>query len=164
MGNAGQTGYSTAATPLAQNNSQMYAGTYTYSKGTWIATATYQYSNVPTNAKIGIVKGADTNSFGAYISKAFKGGFALPARFEYIEQSGKVGGTDVNLLYGPGSSAFSFTATPTYQKGGFYFRADLGVVDTYNSNGNAFGPTGTAASQFRGVGEFGFIFGDNIEK
>lgn len=162
MGNAGQTGYSTSATPLAQNNSTMYAGIYTYTKGTWIATATYQYSNTPTNAKIGIVKGATTNGFGAYLSKSFKGGFAVPIRFEYLEQSGKVNGTDVNMLYGPGSSAITFTATPTYQKGGFYFRSDLGVVDTTNSSGYAFGPTGTASSQFRAVGEFGFILGNNV--
>jgi len=162
MGNAGSTGYSTNATPLLQNNSTMYAGIYTYTKGTWIATGTYQYSNIPTNAKIGVVKGATTNGFGAYLSKSFKSGFALPIRVEYLEQSGKVNGPDANLLYGPGSSAFTFTATPTYQKGGFYFRSDVGVVDTYNSSGFAFGPTGMSASQFRVTGEFGFILGNNI--
>jgi hypothetical protein len=162
MGNAGKTGYATNTAPLAQNNSTMYAAIYTYTKGTWIASATYQYSNIPTNAKIGIVKGANTNGFGAYLSKAFKGGFALPIRFEYLEQSGKVNGTDANLLYGPGSSAITFTATPTYQKGGFYFRSDLGFVDTTNSGGYAFGPAGNASSQFRAVGEFGFILGNNI--
>jgi hypothetical protein len=162
MGNAGKTGYSTNTAPLAQNNSTMYAGIYTYTKGTWVATGTYQYSNIPTNAKIGIPKGATTNGFGAYLSKSFKSGFALPIRFEYLEQSGKVNGSEVNLLYGPGSSAWTFTATPTYQKGGFYFRSDLGFVDTSNSNGYAFGPTGAAASQFRAMGEFGFIFGNNL--
>ena len=164
MGNAGHTGYATAATPLAQNNSMMHAVVYTYAKGAWVATGTYQYSNIPTNAGIGILKGATTNGFGAYVSKTFKSGFSLPGRFEYLKQSGSVGGADVNLLYGPGSSAISFTVTPTYQKAGFFFRSDVGVVDTTNSNGYAFGPTGTDASQFRVVGEFGFIFGDNIVK
>ena len=162
MGNAGQTGYSSNTAPLAQNNSTMYAGIYTYTKGTWVATGTYQYSNIPTNTKIGIVKGATTNGFGAYLSKSFKSGFALPIRYEYLKQSGKVNGPDVSLLYGPGSSAWTFTATPTYQKGGFYFRSDLGFVDTSNSSGYAFGSTGTAASQFRATGEFGFIFGNNL--
>jgi len=165
MGNAGQTGYSTAATPLPQNNSVMHAVVYTYSKGAWVGTATYQYSNIPANAKIGIPVGANTNGFGLYLSKTMKHGFSLPGRFEYIEQSGTVSGGNVNLLYGPGSSAVSFTVTPTYQKGGFYFRSDLGVVDTNNSNGYAFGPTGKDASQVRGVGEFGFIFGKtSVEK
>jgi hypothetical protein len=162
MGNAGQTGYSTNTAPLAQNNSTMYAGIYTYTKGSWVATGTYQYSNAPTNTKIGIAKGATTNGFGAYVSKSFKSGFALPVRFEYLKQSGKVNGPDVNMLYGPGSSAFTFTATPTYQKGGFYFRSDMGFVNTSNSAGYAFGPTGNAASQFRATGEFGFILGNNL--
>ena len=165
MGNAGRTGYTTSATPLAQNNGYMHALIYTYSKGAWIATGTYQYGNVPTNPSIGIVKGASSNGFGVYLSRAFKSGFALPGRFEYIEQSGTVHGPDVDMLYGPGSSAISFTVTPTYQKGGFYFRSDLGVVNTNNSNGYAFGPTGTDASQFRATVEFGFIFGKNsVEK
>lgn len=163
MGNAGQTGYTTAATPLAQNNSQMHAVVYTYTKGAWVATGTYQHTSVPTNAKIGIVKGATTNGFGVYVSRAINTKVALPVRFEYLGQSGTVGGPDVDLLYGPGSSAISFTVTPTYQKGGFYFRTDLGVVDTNNSSGYAFGPTGNSASQFRAVGEFGFIFGNNVQ-
>ena len=162
MGNAGQTAYTTNTAPLAQNNSTMYAAIYTYTKGSWVATGTYQYSNAPTNAKIGIVKGATTNGFGAYLSKSFKSGFALPVRFEYLEQSGKVGGPDVNMLYGPGSSAFTFTATPTYQKGGFYFRSDVGFINTSNSAGYAFGPAGNAANQFRATGEFGFILGNNL--
>lgn len=164
MGNAGETGYSTAATPLAQNNSQMHAVVYTYSKGTWIATVTYQYTNVPTNAKIGIAKGANTNGFGAYVSKSFKGNFSLPARFEYMGTSYTTGNT-VNLLYGPGSAAYSITVTPTYQKAGFFFRTDIGDVGTSSSTaGDAFGPLGKDTNQFRVAGEFGFIFGDNIVK
>lgn len=162
MGNAGKTGYSTNTAPLLQNNSKMYVGIYTYTKGSWVATGTYQYSKVPTNAAIGITKGATTNGFGAYLSKSFKSGFGLPVRFEYLKQSGTVNGPEASLLYGPGSSAFTFTATPTYQKGGFYFRSDLGFVNTSNSAGYAFGPAGNAASQFRATGEFGFIFGNNI--
>ena len=165
MGNYGKTGYSTATAPLAQSNSVMHAVVYTYTKGTWVTTATYQYSNVPTHTDIGIAKGASTNGFGLYLSKSFKKGLALPGRFEYITQSGSVGGPDVNLLYGPGSSATSFTVTPTYQKGGFYFRTDLGYVHAMNSTpGDVFGSMNNQASQFRAVGEFGFILGNNITK
>ncbi len=53
------------------------------------------------------------NGFAAYLSKSFKNGFALPGRFEYITQSGSIGGSDVNLLgFGPGSSAISFPSPP----------------------------------------------------
>jgi Putative beta-barrel porin-2, OmpL-like. bbp2 len=164
IGNAGTTGYSTPTGSLYANNSSMEAVVYTYTKGTWVATGTYQHSDVPTNASIGIDQGATTNGVGVYLSKTLKSGFSLPGRFEYIKQSGTVNGPDASLLYGPGSSAISFTVTPTYQKGGFFFRTDLGVIDTNNSSGYAFGPTGTDASQFRAVGEFGFIFGDNLTK
>lgn len=165
MGNLSKTVFQTLATPV-QNNSSMHVVIYTYTKGSWIASAYYQYSNVPTNAKVGVVKGANTNGFAAYLSKSFKSGFALPGRFEYITQSGKLGGTDVNLLgYGPGSSAVTFTVTPTYQKGGFFFRADLGDVHAMNyTSGDVFGTLGKNADQFRAVGEFGFIFGNNIDE
>ncbi|MGH9564090.1 MAG: outer membrane beta-barrel protein, partial [Terracidiphilus sp.] len=159
IGNAGTTGYGTSTGGLYANNSSMEAVVYTYTKGAWVASGTFQHSSVPTNANIGIEQGATTNGLGVYLSKTFKNGFSLPGRFEYIEQSGTVGGPDASLLYGPGSSATSFTVTPTYQKSAFYFRSDFGVVDTNNSSGYAFGPAGTDASQFRATGEFGFVFG-----
>ena len=162
MGNLSQTAFQTLATPV-QNNGYMHMVIYTYTKGAWIASAIYQYAKVPTNSKANIAKGATTNGFAAYLSKSFKGGFSLPGRFEYIAASGSLGGPDVNLLYGPGSKATSFTVTPTYQKGGFYFRTDLAVVHAMDSTpGAVFGAIGMDATQFRAVGEFGFIFGDNI--
>ncbi|MFP5277828.1 MAG: outer membrane beta-barrel protein [Acidobacteriota bacterium] len=164
MGNLSKTAFQTLATPV-QNNSVMHAVIDTYTKGSWIASAYYQYSHVPTNPTVGVLKGATTNGFAVFLSKAFHHGFALPGRFEYIAQSGTAGGTSVNLLYGPGSSATSFTVTPTYQKGGFYFRSDLSYVHAMNfTTGDAFGPMNTHAGQFRAVGEFGFIFGDNLSK
>ncbi|MGD0155726.1 MAG: outer membrane beta-barrel protein [Terracidiphilus sp.] len=165
MGNLDETAFQTLATPV-QNNSVMHTVIYTYTKGTWIASAYYQYSNVPTDLAVGVVKGATTNGFAAYLSKSFKKGFALPGRFEYITQSGSIGGSDVNLLgFGPGSSAISYTVTPTYQKGGFYFRTDIADVHAMNSTpGDVFGALGRNADQFRAAGEFGFIFGNNIDE
>jgi hypothetical protein len=162
MGNAGQTKFQTAATPV-QNNSMMHTVIYTYTKGAWIVQPYYQWSDVPTNAKVGVVKGATTNGFAFTASRAFKSGFALPARFEYIASSGSVASKSVNLIFGPGSSATSFTLTPTYQKGGFFARADLAYVHASDAPaGFGFGKLGTDPGQFRAVGEFGFIFGSNI--
>ena len=63
----------------------------------------------------------------------------------------------------PGYSSTTFTATPTYQKGGFFVRADLAYVHASNyTTGDVFGKTGADSGQFRTVGEFGFIFGSNI--
>jgi hypothetical protein len=67
------------------------------------------------------------------------------------------------LGFGAGSGGVTFTATPTYQKGGMFLRSDLAVVHaTSYAPGAVFGKTGTDANQFRAVLEFGFIFGNNI--
>jgi hypothetical protein len=162
-GNAGKTVFENAATPV-QNNSMMHAVIYTYTKGAWIVQPYFQYTDVPTNASVGVIKGASTTGGALSVSRAFKDGFSLPGRFEYISASGS-GSSAVNLLFGPGSSALTFTATPTYQKGGFFFRSDLGVVHASNyTAGDVFGAAGKDATQFRAAGEFGFIFGDNITK
>ena len=162
-GNLGTTGYSTTATPLAQNNGAIYNVIYGFTKGPWIIQPYWQYTDVPTNAKIGITKGASTNGFGLLASHAFKHGFALPARFEYISSSGKASEDAVNLMYGPGSKAVSFTVTPTFQYGGFFFRGDLAWVHVNDfAPGAVFGPLGNKDNQFRAVGEIGFVFGNNI--
>jgi hypothetical protein len=162
MGNAGQTVFQTFATPV-QNNSTMHTVIYTYTKGPWIVQPYYQYSNVPTNKKVGVIKGASTNGGALTVSRAFKGGFSLPLRYEYITSSGTASSGAVNLIFGPGSSATSFTATPTYQKGGFYVRSDISMVHaTSYTAGDVFGKAGTSPTQVRGVFEFGFIFGNNL--
>src|SRR5450631_970578 len=166
MGNLRQTAYQTAATPV-QNNSYMHAVIYTYAKGPWIISPYFQYGKLPTNAKVGVTKGTSATGGALNVSYAFKKGFSLPARVEYLTSSGSA--TDeasINLLgFGAGSSGTTFTATPTYQKGGMYLRSDLAWVHAKDyTPGLVFGKTGTDANQFRGVLEFGFIFGNNIEK
>jgi hypothetical protein len=161
-GNYNKTAYQTFATPV-QNNSDIYNVIYTYSKGSWIITPYYQYTEVQKNLKAGIAKGTKTNGGAILVSKAFSHGFSLPARFEYIASNGGPLNGNVNLLYGPGSKATSFTVTPTYQAGGFFFRMDLAVVHAIDyTKGFVFGPAGANENQFRGVAEMGFVFGNNI--
>ena len=162
MGNAGQTAYQTPATPV-QNNSTMYAVIYTYTKGAWIVQPYYQYSNVPTNPAVGVAKGASTNGGAVLISRAFKHGFSLPARVEYLTTSGSSADGAVNLLFGPGSAGTSITGTPTFQYGGFFFRGDISYTHASSyAPGTVFGKSGTDADQVRGIAEVGFIFGHNI--
>jgi hypothetical protein len=163
MGNLGQTAYQTASTPV-QNNSYMHTVIYTYTKGRWIVQPYFQYSKLPTNAKVGVPKGTSAIGGAFNASYAFKSGFSLPARVEYLTSSGSATDGSVNLLgFGAGSRGVTFTATPTYQKGGMYLRSDLGLVHaTDYTTGAVFGKTGTDANQFRAVLEFGFIFGKNI--
>lgn len=164
-GNYGETATQTYATPV-QNNSSIYNLIYTYTKGPWIIQPYFQYTNVPTNAKIGIVKGASTTGGAILASYAFKRGFSLPVRWEYISSSGSVADQAVNLLYGPGSSAQSVTVTPTFQHGGFFVRGDLAYVHASSiTPGDAFSRTGLNQNQPRAMGEIGFMFGKNtVEK
>jgi hypothetical protein len=160
-GNYGQTVTQTYATPV-QNNSTIYNVIYTYLKGPWIIQPYFQYTNVPTNLNIGVLKGASTTGGAILASYAFKHGFSLPVRWEYIGSSGSSTDESVNLLYGPGSSATSITVTPTYQKGGFFVRGDFAYVHTSNTTpGLVFGQSGTDQSQPRAAAEIGFIFGHN---
>lgn len=161
-GNYGQTAFQTYATPV-QNNSSIYNLIYTYTKGAWIIQPYFQYTNVPTNQKIGIVKGASTTGGAILASYAFKHGFSLPVRWEYLASTGSAAEQSVNLMYGPGSSATSFTVTPTFQHGGFFFRGDLAYVHASNiTPGSAFSGTGMNPNQPRAAGEIGFIFGNNV--
>jgi hypothetical protein len=165
MGNLGQTAYQTVATPV-QNNSYMHAVIYTYTKGPWIISPYFQYGKLPTNAKVGVPMGTSATGGAINASYAFKSGFSLPVRVEYLMSSGSATDGSVNLLgFGAGSAGTTFTATPTYQKGGFFVRGDLAYVHaTDSTTGDVFGKAGTDPSQFRVVGEFGFIFGNNIQK
>jgi hypothetical protein len=163
-GNLGQTAFQTFATPV-QNNGSIYNVIYTFTKGPVIVTPYFQYTSVPTNAAIGVTKGASTKSGAILFSYAFKGGFSIPVRWEYISTSGNDKDGSVNLLYGPGSSGTSFTVTPTFQAGGFFVRGDISWAHAGNyAPGAVFGPKGLDNNQTRAVGEIGYIFGDNIKK
>ncbi len=163
-GNLGQTKFASLATPV-QNDGSIYNVIYTFTKGPWIVQPYFQYTDVPTNANIGIVKGASTSGGAILLSYAFKHGFSLPLRYEYISSSGSVAQDTVNLMFGPGSTGTSFTATPTFQKGGFFVRGDIGWAHAGSyTPGDVFGMLGTKNNQLRTMAEVGFVFGDNIEK
>jgi hypothetical protein len=161
-GNLGQTKYQTLATPV-QNNGSIYNVIYTYSKGSWIIQPYFQYTDVPTNPNIGVVKGASTKGGAVLLSHTFKRGFSLAGRGEYITSSGSAADKAVNLIFGPGSGGWSGTLTPTFQSGGFFVRGDLSFVRALDyTPGFAFGPTGANQNQPRAMAEIGFMFGNNI--
>ena len=86
-------------------------------------------------------------------------GFNLPVRVEYISSTGNAGNGAPNLMYGPGSKAWSITVTPTYQYKVFVARAEISYVGASSTTpGLAFGPNGTATSQTRGLFEVGLLF------
>jgi len=158
-GNAGAYAKNTLATPLLLNNSQIYNLIYSYTKGAWVVQPYLQYTDVPTNAKIGITQGAGTKGGAVLATYNFNRSFSLAVRPEYIKSTGSVQNGAINLLYGPGSGAFGFTITPTYRKDAFFLRGDLAIVHATSSTpGDAFGTSGLNATQPRGVVEAGFMF------
>ena len=160
-GNAGAYAKNTLATPLFLNNSEVYNLLYTYTHGPVTITPYYQYTVVKRNPSIGIFRGAHTNGGAILANYNFKHGFSLAARPEYIKSgSGNVLDPNaINLLYGPGSGAFSFTVTPTYVKDAFFIRGDFSIVHATDSTpGFDFGTTGLKTNQPRGAIEVGFMF------
>jgi hypothetical protein len=160
-GNAGRTTSTGLATPFLQNNGSIYNVIYTYSHESLMIQPYFQYTRVPANAALGIPESGSTSGGALLINYNFKHGISLAARPEYITSSGSTSDpAALNLLgYGPGSGAFSFTATPAYQKGGFFLRGDISVVSARSSTpGLAFGAAGLNTKQVRAVIESGFMF------
>jgi hypothetical protein len=157
-GNLGQTNWQNLATPI-QNNSMIFNLIYTYTKGPWVIQPYLQSTDVPTSLKAGIPQGASTFGGAILVSRILKKGFSLTGRWEYISSSGNLASNSANLLYGPGSTAWSLTATPTYQYKKFFTRTDISYVSAGNiTPGSAFGSLGLKPSQTRGLVELGFLF------
>jgi Putative beta-barrel porin-2, OmpL-like. bbp2 len=168
-GNPKHTSVSTTATPLFQNNEQIYNLIYTHIAGPWTFQPYLQYTYVPPLPEFGAPQSAST--FGAALLMNYNfdsdstpagwrlAGFNLPVRVEYISSTGDAANGASNLLYGPGSKAWSITVTPTYQYKIFFARAEFSYVGARNTTpGLAFGANGTATSQTRGLFEVGLLF------
>jgi hypothetical protein len=150
-GNFGRSPKSTFVTPLAQNNSRIVNLIYTYNAAPFIVTPYFQYTHVPGNAALGITS-ASTYGGAILANYSVTENINVAGRAEYITTSGSG-----DLLYGPGSSAASFTLTPTWQSGIFFARGEASVVRAFNTPG-AFGRSGTAKTQARWLLEAGVIF------
>ena len=159
MGNTGQTGYSTLATPVYQNNSDIYNLIYTYSLGPWMIQPYLQYTQVPTNPAIGVGRSTGTRGAALLASYALTPHISLAARAEYIASTGNATDGAVNLMYGVGSKAWSITVTPTYQDHDFFARAEFSYVQASSyTQGDVFGPQGNNPTQVRALVETGFLF------
>jgi hypothetical protein len=168
-GNTRTTAVSTFATPLAQNNSQVYNAIYTYASGPWTVVPNLQYTYVPRAASVGILHDAATYGAALLANYTFDStarlgdlslaGFSLPFRIEYLATTGSVADNSPNLLYGPGSNGWSLTVTPTYQYERFFTRAEFSYVGAgHTAAGSAFGSSGTSKTQARLLVETGFLF------
>lgn len=168
-GNTRHSTISTTATPLFQNNEQMYDLIYTLTSGPWTVQPYLQYTHVPRIPKIGALHEASTYgaallakynfASGAKLGAVKLAGFSLPVRLEYIGSTGSLANGAPNLMYGPGSKAWSATVTPTYQRNIFFARSEFSFVRAMDATrGMAFGPNGTDPSQVRLLLEVGVLF------
>lgn len=163
------TNVSTLATPLYQNNEQLYNLIYIRTAGQWTIQPYLQFTHVPRMPELGAARAA--NTYGAALLANYKfaqgskvGGLkldriSLPFRVEYIASTGTLAEGAPNLMYGPGSKAWSVTVTPTYQRNIFFARPEFSVARAMNTTpGMAFGPAGTDTTQVRVLLEVGVMF------
>lgn len=158
-GNLGHTARSSAATPLLQNNGEIYNLIFTHTVGPWIIQPYVQYTRIHAEPTLGINRGASTYGAALLLSYAVTKTIHLAARAEYITSSGTPLGSAPSLIYGPGSSAWSLTFTPTYQKGIFFVRGEASHVGASDiTPGDALGASFNSKSQNRVLVEGGFLF------
>ncbi|HZO80763.1 MAG TPA: outer membrane beta-barrel protein [Candidatus Binataceae bacterium] len=157
-GNLGFSKFSNFATSAVLNNSQIYNLIYTYNSSPWIVQPYVQWTYVPSNDKIGVAKSTSTIGGAILASYALTDNFFLAARAEYIGSTGSPTDGSVNLLYGPGSEAWSLTLTPTYQYKKFFVRGEVSFVQAMSYvAGSVFGGAGRNPAQVRGVLETGLL-------
>ena len=168
-GNLRHTNIATQATPLYQNNQQLHNAIFTHTSGPWTIQPYFQYTRVPRITSIGALHEASTIGGALLANYSFAqgskagglklDGVSLPFRLEYIGSTGTLANGAPNLLYGPGSRAWSVTVTPTYQRGIFFARPEFSFVGaTRTTPGMAFGPDGKATTQTRLLLEVGVMF------
>ena len=158
-GNVGYSSFSNFATPVLLNNSQMYNIIYTYNSSPWIVQPYFQFTIVPHHPNLGVFRTTSTSGGAILASYALTDHFSLAGRIEGISLSGNANDGSANLLYGPGSEAWSITLTPTYQYKQFFARAEASFVQAVQyTSGDVFGPQNQHPTQVRGVLETGLLF------
>jgi hypothetical protein len=114
---------------------------------------------VPHHPDLGVFKTTSTSGGALLVSYALNDNFFLAGRLEGISSSGNTSDGSANLLYGPGSEAWSITLTPTYQYKNFFARAEASFVQAVQyTPGDVFGNMNRNPAQVRGVLETGILF------
>jgi len=152
----------TSITSPVLDNETIYDLMYTATVGPWIINPYIQYTSVKANNTVGYGKedtwGAALLVNYAFDAKSSLAGVSIPFRVEYMSTTG----TEVNapnVLYGPGSKAWSFTVTPTYQYKQYFIRAEASYVTASKVIvPDGYGELGDKSSQVRGIIETGVLF------
>ncbi|HVA36022.1 MAG TPA: outer membrane beta-barrel protein [Candidatus Dormibacteraeota bacterium] len=143
-------------------NKREYNLMLTTTAGRWSLTPYLLFVDSPANSGLGYT--VDEHAAGGSLlgSYALTGAWSLGARVEYVKNGSSTTDTSPNadlIGYGPGSSAWSYTLTPTYRYGHGFFRAEASSVSASDvAPGIGFGSAGTQSSQFRLAVEVGASF------
>lgn len=160
-GNLSTSKVNSVAAPFQLDNSDVVNVIYTYNSAPWTISPYFQYTHNKHSPIFNVGTTKDAESWGAAVLANYNinDNWNLAGRVEYIDTSGSATDGTVNLLFGPGSSAWSFTATPTWQNGIYFARLEGSYVGASSVNsGLGFGKTGTSGSQVRFVVETGILF------
>lgn len=141
--------------------SQIYDLMYSVTSGAWFFGPYLQYQHYDATKAGGVTLSPSASDWGigALANYTISDAWSLGLRAEYEDSSG----SGSAFIYGPGSNAWSFTATPTWKKGIFFIRGEASyttVGDYFKTPGfgSGFGKTGTKSDQFRALLETGIVF------
>jgi len=143
-------------------NKRLFNPLLTYTTGKWQFQPYMLWVESPASKGLGYTNAEHALGTVFMATYSLSSIWSLPFRVEY----GKNGSTpsdtspNANLLgYGPGSSAWTYTLTPTYRRGVFFARVEASDVNVANlTPGTAFGTGGSQPNQFRTGLEAGLQF------
>ncbi len=168
VGSTSPNSQNTPNTPLLQNNSQIVNALYSFNGDRWYFAPYLQYTLVPANQSIGITSEYKTYGAAILANYRFSGAdwlglsgakMSLPVRLEFIQERGGVANAANPMLFGPNSSATSFTITPTIQVDKFFARVEGSLVQlNHPEPGLAFGSNNMQRSQVRMMLEVGLLY------
>ncbi|MGZ3499089.1 MAG: outer membrane beta-barrel protein [Vulcanimicrobiaceae bacterium] len=143
-------------------NKREYNPTFTLNLGRWSLAPYALFIFSPADGALGYTNGERATILAAPLSYTLNRHWSFGARVEYGENGGTTTETSANanlLGYGPGSTAWTFTLTPTYKNGIAVFRTELSDVVIANfAPGFGFGPNGTLPTQTRVALEVGIRY------
>ncbi len=154
-GNFDKTSRSSFVTPVAQNNGTIWNVMYTHTEANWLINPYIQYQTTPKDTSFGLPSSASAFAAAVLGKYTFNPLFNLAARVEYISSSG----SQVALLYGTKSDAWSFTLTPTLQFKTYFVRGEFSYTKIGSGTpGAEFGKFGNKDDQARAMIETGVLF------
>ena len=140
----------------ALNSGSVYNLILTHTMGSLTISPYIQFNSTPS---LGAAHGSNVWAGALLVNYALDDNWKVGLRGEYESESGNSGVFDRPdiLGYGPGTSAWSITLTPTYQYKIFYARVEGSYVGLDGAT-FGFGRGFTSDSQFRGLAEIGILF------